>query len=129
MNENAPSNKPRSGEMRFHVPCHVCGEDLAIRKSAVAWTDSFECPRGHVNDAEAILHALSAQGWNVHDLVRGRGTFRERVRSLPMPHGGSFIAGETLRRSDTADRRGERQWLFRPVEEAKPSEKGFRTVK
>jgi len=128
MNDNAPSNKPRSSEMRFHVPCSECAVDLSIRKTALAWTESFECTRGHVNEAAAVMAALSRQGWNVHDLTRGRGTFRQRVQSLPMPHGGSFVAGETLRRSDDADRRGEPHWPFQAVDTAKPAEKGFRPV-
>ena len=128
MNANIPSNKPRSGEKRFRVPCDTCGDTVEIRKSILAWTDSIECSCGHVLNVDEILIALHSQGWNVHDLIRGRGTFQERVRSLPMPHGGSFVAGETLRRSDTADRRGDPRWPFRPVESTRPAEKGFRPV-
>ena len=128
MNDNAPSNKPRSNELRLHVPCAECAVDLNIRKTAVAWTDSFECSEGHRNEAADVMAALSHDGWNVHDLTRGSGTIRRRVRSLPMPHGGSFVAGDTLQRSDTADRRGEPHWPFRAVDTTRPAEKGFRPV-
>lgn len=128
MNDNAPSNKPRSGEMRLHAPCSECSVDLNIRKTAVAWTESFECTQGHRNEAADVLAALSQQGWNVHDLTRGSGTIRRRVRSLPMPHGGSFVAGDTLQRSDDADRRGEPHWPFQDVGAVKPAEKGFRPI-
>ena len=128
MNANRPSNKPRSGEKRFRVTCDVCEETVEIRKSTLAWTDLIECECGHEMDVDKVLEALHSQGWNVHDLIRGRGHFHERVKSLPMPHGGSFVAGETLRRSDTAERRGSPRWPFRPVESARPAEKGFRPV-
>ena len=129
MNSNTPSNKPRSNEKRLKVTCITCSNKIDIRKSILAWTESVEGPCGHPMAIDLVLKDLHSQGWNVHDLVRGRGKFQERVPSLPMPHGGSFLAGETLRRSDTAERRGETHWPFRPVDDARPSEKGFREVK
>ena len=77
-----------------------------------------------INALEPELEALSDSA------LRARtDEFRERVQGLPMPQGGSFVAGETLQRSDDADRSGSRIWRFKPVERARPFEKGFSKVR
>lgn len=120
--------RPRSREKVFVVRCPD-GQELSIRKARLRWTDSFRCKCGTVLSLDDVLEQLHDQGHDVHDLARGRGNFRERVQGLPMPQGGSFVAGETLQRSDDAGRSGSRIWRFKPVERARPFEKGFSKVR
>ena len=116
--------RPRSREKVLTVKCHD-GHELDIRKARLRWTDSFKCSCGTVLTLDDVLAQLHHQGHDVHDLARGRGSFREPVVGLPMPQGGSFVAGETSQRSDDASRVGQRRWHFKPVERARPHEKGF----
>ena len=120
--------RPRSREKVFVVRCPG-GQEIAIRKARLRWTDSFQCPCGAELSLQEVLDQLHEHGHDVHDLARGRGNFRERVRGLPMPQGGSFVAGETLQRSDDAGRSGQRIWKFKPVERARPYEKGFSKIR
>ncbi len=120
--------RPRSREKVFVIKCPD-GHELSIRKARLRWTDSFGCSCGIELTLSEVLEQLHEQGHDVHDLARGRGSFRDRVRGLPMPQGGSFVAGETLNRSDDATRHGQRIWRFKPVERARPYEKGFSKVR
>lgn len=120
--------RPRSHEKVFAVHCPD-GHEFLIRKARLRWTDSFRCSCAAELSLDDVLDQLHEHGHDVHDLARGRGSFRERVQGLPMPQGGSFVAGETLQRSDDAGRSGSRIWRFKPVERARPYEKGFSKVR
>ena len=124
MASSEADRRPRSGEKVFAVRCPN-GDRLPIRKAWLRWTDSFRCPCGTVLTLDEVLAQLHEQGHDVFDLARGRGSFREKIPGLPMPQGGSFMDGHTLQRSDDAERSGRRRWRFKPVEEARPHEKGF----
>ena len=63
------------------------------------WTTEFEDPdTGEKYELEYVLAELEKQGWDVHDLTKGRGTFREQVKRLPLPYGGQFVPGNPTRR-------------------------------
>lgn len=129
MANRSADRRARSLEKRFVVRCVECGDDIGILKSQVRWTDEFPGGCGHIVRLEEVTKQLAKQGWDVHELTKGRGSFRERVTSLPLPGGGSFRAGSTLNRSDTADRSGPRRWKFKSVDKARPNEKGFGLVR
>jgi hypothetical protein len=120
------SNRVR--EMRMQVSCDSCGEPLVVTKAQLNWSSEFTCVCGHVHDLAWVVEQLEHQGWNVHDLIRGRGSFREPVANLPMPHGGAFAVGRSGIRADSPDRGRPRRWQFKKVDEARPSEKGFTLV-
>ena len=116
----------RAPEMRFTLRCGACGERYDVTKSQLRWSDRVACAKGHVHELAEMLELLHEQGWNVHDLVRARGDFREIVTGLPLPHGGSFRAGEPGRRTDGPERVGRGMWRWKAVAQARPAEKGFK---
>lgn len=120
------SSGGRSPEIRVRIECGLCGAPLLVAKSQLRWVEDFSCANGHVQDLDGVLEKLHAKGWNVHDLARGRGAFREAIPNLPLPHGGAFAVGQPNRRVDGPDRHGPRRWPFKPVEAATPEEKGFK---
>lgn len=118
----------RVREMRMTVECASCGEAFIVTKAQLNWSSEFACARGHAHDLESVVEQLERQGWNVHDLIRARGSFREPVPNLPMPHGGAFAVGKLGDRADSPDRGRPRRWRFQDVDKARPSEKGFGLV-
>ena len=117
------SNRVR--EMRMQVACESCGESLTVTKAQLNWATEFRCACGHSHDLASVVEQLESQGWNIHDLIRARGKFREPVESLPLPRGGAFAVGRSGSRTDSPDRGRPRLWQFKNVDEARPSEKGF----
>ena len=120
------SNRVR--EMRMAIECGSCGEEFVVTKAQLNWASEFACVCGHVHDLESVLEQLEQRGWNVHDLIRARGSFREPVPNLPMPHGGAFAVGKLGERADSPDRGRPRRWQFQDVDKTRPSEKGFGLV-
>ena len=75
--EGEVSNRVR--EMRMAIECGSCGEEFVVTKAQLNWASEFACACGHVHDLESVLEQLEQRGWNVHDLIRARGSFREPV--------------------------------------------------
>ena len=65
----------------------------------LGWTDAFiDDETGDRYELAYVLEQLEAQGRDVHDLLKGRGTFRETVQRLPLPYGGQFNPGDPTTR-------------------------------
>ena len=122
------ANSSRAPEMRMSVACRECGDSLVITKAQLNWATEFSCDSGHAHQLDVVMGELEKGGWNVHDLIRGRGAFREPVANLPLPHGGAFTVGRLDARVDGPDDEGAGRWRLKDVKEARPSEKGFELI-
>ena len=89
----------RVSEFRFEIPCR-CGEGtFSIPRHQLGWVNSFiDESTGDRYELTYVLEQLEAQGWDVHDLLKGRGVFRETVDRLPLPYGGQFVPGDPATR-------------------------------
>jgi hypothetical protein len=89
----------RVSELRLRIPRRSGNGTFEFPKHLLNWTDTFEDPAtGEVYELAYVLEQLEAQGWDVHELMKGRGEFREQVERLPLPYGGQFAPGNPTKR-------------------------------
>ncbi len=94
-----PPRHIRVSEFRFDIPRRGGAGTFSVPRHLLGWTDTFiDEATGERYDLAYVLAQLHAQGWDVHDLTKGRGTFRETVQRLPLPHGGQFAPGDPATR-------------------------------
>ena len=81
-----PRRHIRVSEFRFQIPRRNGDGNLpGTAPYELAWTDAFiDEDTGDRYELAYVLEQLEAQGWDVHDLLKGRGTFRETVERLPL---------------------------------------------
>ena len=89
----------RVSEMRLHVPRRERDGLFEFPKHMLGWSHQLRDPAtGEVFELNYILSELEKQGWDVHELTKSAGTFRERVERLPLPEGGQFTPGGPVHR-------------------------------
>ena len=89
----------RVSEMRLRVPRREGDGHFEFPKHMLHWSQELRDPTtGEVFDLEYVLAELEKQGWDVHELTKARGKFRQRVQRLPLPEGGQFTPGGPLHR-------------------------------
>ncbi len=118
----------RVRELRLEVTCSSCGESFFVSKAQLNWSSEVTCTCGHRLGIEEVLEQLEERGWNTHELIRARGSFRDPIPNLPVPHGGAFAVGKLDERADDTERTGPARWRFRDVDEVRPADKGFELV-
>ena len=85
-----PRRHIRVSEFRFQIPRRNGEGTFTVPRYQLGWTDAFiDEETGDRYELAYVLEQLEAQGWDVHDLLKGRGTFRETVERLPLPYGGN----------------------------------------
>ncbi len=86
-------------EFRLRIPRKNGDGYFEFPRHMLHWTTEFEDPdTGEKYELEYVLAELERQGWDIHDLTKGQGTFRESVERLPLPYGGQFSPGNPTRR-------------------------------
>ncbi|MDE2867632.1 MAG: hypothetical protein OXR64_14055 [Chloroflexota bacterium] len=94
-----PRRHIRVSEFRFQIPRRNGEGTFPVPRHQLAWTDAFiDEETGDRYELAYVLEHLEAEGWDVHDLLKGRGTFRETVERLPLPYGGQFAPGDPTTR-------------------------------
>ncbi len=90
-----PTHHVRVAELRLRIPRRDGSGHFELPRHMLHWTTTFrDSETGESYDLDYVLDELAKQGWDIHDLTKGRGVFRDPVARLPLPHGGQFSPGD-----------------------------------
>lgn len=89
----------RVSEFRFEIPRRTSEGHFSVPRHQIGWAEYFvDESTGEKYELSYVLEQLQAQGWDVHDLLKGKGQFRDTVDRLPLPYGGQFRPGDPTTR-------------------------------